>query len=480
MCKRIYTSHPLGAKIAEGPIRLAQSQERDVSCPIEGLEDELVRKFRDEWAAQRINTIIRNHHTAARIYGIASTGMLSDRAAPESAIDPTRLWEHRVSFNVWDPLNTSGSLIMNQDPNSPEFLKHREVAVQGTAYHRSRTITTMNEESIYIDWTPSAFGFTGRSAYQRALFPLKTYIKTMLTDYLIEDKVGVLVARMQQPGSIVDRVMQGMFGIKREKLKQAHTGNVLSIGIEEAIESLNLQNLDGPHALALNNCIRSVAVAVPMPAKMLTQEAYVEGFGEGTQDAYAVAQYIDDYRIECQPTYRFFDEIVRRRAWNPEFYETLRKRFGADAFGSKKYDQAYYEWEAAFSAPWPNLIKEEPSELVQVDDVKLKALIAVFQVMAPVLDPANRARLVQTVYDILNSQETLFVGSEFELDPDLLVDWMVEQEEQKKDMAAAGGGLESAENAGPSKPFSGRDSADVTSLMERLADARKAKRPARL
>ena len=67
-----------------------------------------------------------------------------------------------------------------------------------------------------------------------------------------------------------------------------------------------------------------------MPAKMLTQESFVEGFGEGTQDAYAVAQYVDRQRIEMQPIYEWFDIICMYRAWNPEFYEGIRKRYDAE------------------------------------------------------------------------------------------------------------------------------------------------------
>ena len=40
LCKTIYIYHPLGGKMAEGPIKLAQSQERKVT--IQGAPDEAV------------------------------------------------------------------------------------------------------------------------------------------------------------------------------------------------------------------------------------------------------------------------------------------------------------------------------------------------------------------------------------------------------------------------------------------------------
>ena len=55
-----------------------------------------------------------------------------------------------------------------------------------------------------------------------------------------------------------------------------------------------------------------------MPAILINQETFAEGFGEGTEDARAIAQWVDGVRIELNPLYKWFDEIVMRRAWNPE------------------------------------------------------------------------------------------------------------------------------------------------------------------
>ena len=51
-----------------------------------------------------------------------------------------------------------------------------------------------------------------------------------------------------------------------------------------------------------------------MPAILLNSETFTRGFGEGTEDAKAVAQYIDDVRKDLQPLYDFFVRIVQYRA----------------------------------------------------------------------------------------------------------------------------------------------------------------------
>src|SRR6185312_1534138 len=452
ICKAIFLAHPLGDKIAAAPIRLAQSQNRDINIPT-GPEEVLVERFREVWNALDCSAHLLNLKTQARVYGLASIGVGTKEAKAGDPLNLDTLWKDEIFFNVWDPLNTAG-LIVDQDPNSPTFQKPGSVRVNGIPWHPSRTKTVLNEQSIYIAWTAAAFSYAGRSVYQRGLYPLKSFIETMRTDDMVARKAGLLVAKMEQPGSIVDRVMSAMMAIKRALLRQGQTNDVLGVSTKESIESLNLQNIDGAMAMARNDIIKNIATSAgDMPAKLLTQESFVEGFGEGTEDAKLIAMYIDRIRIEMDPEYRWFDEIVMRRASSPEFYETIQRRYPSD-YAEVEYKLAFYRWRNAFKATWPSLIKEPPSELVGVEDVKAKALIALFQVMSPELDPDNRAGLVQSVFDTVNSMENLFPGAIFSLDYDKLVDHLetapAESEEELAD----------TENAHPAPPFSGHDSRD--------------------
>jgi len=462
LCKTIQAYHPLGKKLTDTPITLAQSQRRVVTCPV-ALEKELITAFEAEWRAVKADTHLFNLGRQARTYGISSIALVGKDIDPADEVEWDRLWDQAIAFNVLDPLNTAGSLVLSQDPNKPEFQKVQHIAVGGVPYARSRTVTLLNEEPLYIEYTTSAFGFVGRSVFQRPLYPLKSFLQTLLTDDLVTLKSGVLIAKMAQPGSIIDNIMAAVAGQKRSMIKEAQIASVLSISTDENIETLNMQNLDGAYKLARSNILENIAVACDMPAKLLNSETFAEGFGEGTEDAKHVAQFVNTIRVWMDPAYEFMDRIVQRRAWNPEFYKTLQKRF-PDQFKGVKYEAAFNEWRNAFSATWPNLLEEPDSEKVKVDDVRLKAIIALVEVLAPTLDPENTGDLIAWAQDNFNELELLF-PSPLNLDIDALKEHLGDQADQAKALAEAGaaGGEEGGPGSGAKpppvpKPFAAADS----------------------
>ncbi len=457
LCKSLYIHHPLGGKMAETPIRLAQSEDREIAVP-DSPEDEVVRAYKDEWDGLECSDQILNVMTQARVYGATTVALGEKDGDVSEAVDLATFWRKEPYFNVFDPLNTAGSLVTDQNPNSPMFQKWRDIVVQGQHYHRSRTCTMLNEKSIYLAWSSASFGYVGRSVYQRSFFPLKSFLWTMVTDEMVARKAGIIVARLETPGSIIDRVMQAMQGLRRAILRQARAENVISIGKDEIIETLNLRNVGEAMQSSRDDIIKNIATAADMPAKMLTQESFVEGFGEGTQDAYAVAQYINRIRVEMRRIYDFYDLICQYRAWNPEFYETIQRRYYKE-YGNVDHKVALYRWRRSFTATWPSLIQEKPSEAVDIEDVKLKAMIALVQVLAPMVDPENRGRVIQWLTDQVNTNEVLFGGAVLELDMEGLVDHLLEEKESQDQMQEQEGSGE------PPKPFSSRDSTQAVAYL---------------
>jgi hypothetical protein len=426
--KTIYSFHPLGAKMAEAPIEEAQSQEREITIP-GGPEDDLKQAFQREWMSIGMtgaDEIIKGLMTLKRVYGIASLGVggkfLNGEDFPTNEPLPyDRLHEMEVYFNTWDPLNTAGSLVLNQNPNAPDFQKPQYLRVSGKDYHSSRAVIALNESPIYIEWTNSAFGFVGRSVYQRALYPLKTYIQTMITDQAVAEKAALLVMKMKSPGAVIDQRARQWWVFKRQALKGAKTGNVISIGIDENIESVDLKNLRDAAEFSRNNCIKNIATAAKMPASMLYQETLTEGFGEGSEDAKIIARFIDRMRIEMTPAYRFMDEIVMRRAWSPKFYETIQRKY--PEYQSVPYETAFYDWKNAFTATWPNLLVEPDHEKIKSDDVITKAAISAVEVLAPMLDPENKAKAAIWLADILNERKLMF-STPLELDEEAIANYV--------------------------------------------------------
>lgn len=417
LCKVIYLYHPLGAKMIEQPIKFAQSQKREISIP-KSPEEAVRDAFNAEWNALKVDDQIFNTAVVSRVYGVGSVVMVAKGLDPSAAMPTEKLADLAISFNVLDPLNTSGSLVMNQDPNAVDFQKHTDIRVAGVTYHRSRAVVLMNGRPIYIAYTNSSFGYVGRSSYQRALFPLKSFIQSMVTDDMVARKAGVLIVKLKQIGSVVDGFMKKLAGTKRQLVKEAETDNVISISTDEDIESLNLQNIDGAHGAARKNILENIASADDMPAVMLNNETFAEGFGEGSEDAKRVAHYVDGIRTWLQPLYDFFDPIVMQRAWNPAFYETIQEQF-PEEYGSMDYKTAFYQWKNSFVATWPSLLTEPDSEKIKVEETKHKTIVAVLEVLVPILDPENKATVVQWAQDNLNENKMLFT-TPLELDIEAL------------------------------------------------------------
>jgi hypothetical protein len=392
--------------------------------------------------------------TMSRVYGIAS--LIVGERGKDNSDKPLKLDEigdADLYFNVFDPLNTSGSLVLDQDPNSPDFQKARGVTVGSRNYHPSRCVVMMNEQPVYIAFTPSAFGFVGRSAYQRALFPLKTFLQTMITDQYVSLKVGLLIAKMRAPGPVVNNRIANFFGWKRSQLQAGVTGNVLSVGIgdgwEEKVESLNFQNLEGPATMARSHALKNIAMAAGQPSKLLEMEEMIGGMAEGTEDAKQIAHYIDGVRTDMQPLYRFIDRLVMRRAWGPDFYEIIQKSHSE--YKNKPYETSFYKWANAFRAEWPNLLEEPDSEKMKGEEIRFKSAVAVYEVLTPNLDPENKAAATEWLADEVNARRDLFTAK-LDIDGKKIAKFGEEQNEQQKQMGAAGPGGGAKEPSQP-KPF---------------------------
>ena len=451
LCKLIYSYHPIGAKLVDTPVELAQSQGRNINVP--GPAEDRVRKaFIDEWKKLGADRIIANCVRLARIYGISSIAtVVLDDNDPSKPLDFATLAQKRMTFNVYDPLNTAGSLVLNQNPNEPGFLKPVSIRVQGQPYHTTRTVIYQNEDPIYLDYTTSAWGYVGRSIYQRTLFPLKSFLQSMITDDLVTKKAGVIVAKLKPPGSVINEVMQRVSGIKRQLLKEAIVGSVMNISIEEDIESLDLANIDTSARSARKNILENIAAGAGMPAKLVNSETLAVAFAEGEEDAKAIARFIDKLRETMQPLYDYFNRIVQYRAWNTEFYATIQA--DVKEYKGKSYNEAFTDWTNHFIAVWPSLLTEPESEKIKVSNVKLRSIVAMLETLLPMTDPDSMADLLQWAQDNFNDLKILF-PTPLMLDTKKMAKYAEEQKQQEQEAASAappGGGNGAAKSGQPGK-----------------------------
>ena len=428
ICKTLYLYHPLGGKLAETPVSIAQSQTREIAVP-KGPESRVKDAFMVEWDAIGADRYIFNVMRMSRIYGIASIVFGAEGIDTEKPIDFFDLPDLKLYFNVLDPLNTAGSMVLNQNPNSPDFQRVESIVVQGAAYHRSRSCVIMNGSPIYISYSASAFGFVGRSVYQRALYPLKSFVQSMITDDMVTRKAGVLIAKMKAPGSVINNLMTSLASVKRNMLREAKTDNVLGIGIDEDIQTLNMQNVDGAAGFARKNILENIAASADdMPAILLNSETFSSGLAEGSEDAKRVARYVERIRVEMRALYVFFDKIVMYRAWNEDFYKIVQEEF--PEYKKVPFKQAFFEWANSFKATWPSLLIEPDSEKSKTEEVKLTAIISLIEVLLPNLDSDNKATLLRWAADNVNENKVLF-SSPLELDWEAIAAFAEKQQGQQ-------------------------------------------------
>lgn len=407
-CKTIYLFHPLGGKMVDRPIKMAMNESRTVHVSqAYGIEQRLRDAFEREWKALGADKHIANAARISRIYGVSAIAMLVDNQESSSAVDYRTLYKHNVTFNILDPLNTAGSIVLNQDPNAQDFQRVDGIRVAGKPYHKSRCVVQQNEDPIYLAYNSAAFGFTGRSVYQRALFPLKSFIQTMRTDDMVSVKGGLLVTKIQGPSSVVNNMMQKLSGIKRMMLKRGKTGEVLQIGANDSIESIDLSNLEKPLDSSRNHILENIAAAADMPAIILNSETFAQGFGEGTEDARSVAVYIDNIREWLEPLYDYFIRICQYRAWSIEFFQSLRADFPEL---KNTYSLYFSSWINNFEYRWPSSLKEPESEKVKVDEIRFKAIVSMLEVLLPQVntDDENRSLLIEWAQTNANANESLF------------------------------------------------------------------------
>ncbi|MDE1990792.1 MAG: hypothetical protein KGI82_10025, partial [Betaproteobacteria bacterium] len=279
-------------------------------------------------------------------------------------------------------------------------------------------VVQFNEQPLYIQWTDSAFGFSGRSTYERALFPLKSFVQTMITNDLVSYKAGVLVAKMKSNTSNTSGRVAQFFQGKRGYIKTATAGNVLGIGVEEDINSIDFKNLEAPFRLARENIIKDLATACDCPARVLDQETLSgNSLADGSEDAKNIARWVERFRVTMQPLYAFFDEIVQRIAWSPEFYNDL-KRDGLIPRG-QSYEAAFYTWRNAFDARWPNLLIEPEKDRLEGEEMRFKSVVALYEVLSAqmISAPQAKAELTRWVQEEVNSRKELF-SAELDIDID--------------------------------------------------------------
>lgn len=404
LCKLLWQFHPLGGKLVEKPILMAMCKPRQYNVETDP-DDRVVHRFRDVWKRMEINEKVKNLFFLSRCYGAAAIGVGTDSVSCREPLPTFGLTEDDVYINAWDPLNAAGSMVTDQKPNSPYFQSaNQTLKIDGKSWHPSRTLKIFNGTPIYLEFQNSTFGFTGRSVFQRVLYSLKSYINTMEANDLVSQKAGVLVAKVTQSGSKVDGIMAAATGKRRENVKIAKNGGVISVGEKDDIQSLNLQNIDGALNAARDNIISDIASGSDVPAILIKEEAFSKGWSEGSEDSKAVSQYIDGVRQQIEPVMDYFERLVQYIAWNEDFYLSLKNDY--PNIITEDYKTTFFQWRREFTATWQELVEESPDKRRESDSKVLQQACALYTAVVPQIDPENRAAVTEWLASLVNSTQT--------------------------------------------------------------------------
>jgi Uncharacterized protein conserved in bacteria len=233
-CKLLWQFHPLGGKLVEKPINMAMCKPRSYNVETDP-DERVVRQFREVWERMGLNEKIKNLFYVSRCYGAAAIGVGTDGVTCKEPLPTFGLREEDVYINVWDPLNASGSMVTDQNPNSRFFQQaNATLKIASKSWHPSRTLKIFNGTPIYLEYQNSTFGFTGRSVFQRVLYPMKSYIGTMVANNLVAKKAGVLVAKTEQNGSVASNLMAAATG-KKGKTSKSRKTRVCSVSARKTI-----------------------------------------------------------------------------------------------------------------------------------------------------------------------------------------------------------------------------------------------------
>ncbi|MFZ4220811.1 hypothetical protein ACEV6Q_23535, partial [Enterobacter ludwigii] len=202
-----------------------------------------------------------------------------------------------------------------------------------------------------------------------------------------------------------------------EVIKISENGGVVSIGVGEDVESLNLQNIDKTLDTVRNNIISDIATGCDVPAALLKDEAFAVGWSDGAEDSKAVSQYIDGIRQGIDPVISFFERIVQYIAWDEDFYNALKAEF-PDII-TEDYQTTFYRWRREFTASWVELVAPPQNEEQEAESKVVQQAVAVFVSLVKEVDPKNRAKVADWLANILNNT-TAFGDSPLILDMDSL------------------------------------------------------------
>ena len=91
-------------------------------------------------------------------------------------------------------------------------------------------------------------------------------------------------------------------------------------------------------------------------------------------------------------------------------------------YDGMSYEQAFYKWQEAFSPSWEPMVEEKLSEKVKIEKVKIEGINEILRTVLPVIDPENRATVIEWAQENINNMADMFQSS-LHLDIDAIAEY---------------------------------------------------------
>lgn len=336
VCKAIYNYHPLGAKIVSSSVYNAFANGRTVSF-VDINDSQLVDDYNNLFFSLDCQRVINQAIILSRVYG--SSAIYVGHKGKDLSLPLEIHPDDDIYFNVLDPLtfNAYNSDSLNQ--LSDNYLRHGDnITIAGSVVHPSRLlfINNRNEMPTYGEFSASSFGFNGRSDYQRCLVLLRTYIRVLQADEFIIDKAGSVIAKIDAGNAGFSNIssaitkayrsmIQQLRGSPESSAKGRYSGGVITIGHDDTIETLNLQNINETVEGVRKRLLNDIASCCNMPASIMSDEAMAQGFSDGKEDALKEARYLKSVQNNAIFIYDWLDGILIKQLLNDSIVHRTKK-----------------------------------------------------------------------------------------------------------------------------------------------------------
>jgi hypothetical protein len=396
-CKYYYTAHPYGRKTVDWLINMSNLKRNlsfeDYSEAVSLYESVAKNSFQEDGVISACKQ--------ALIYGEA-TLYVNIESEDKTLSDPSQpLFYHKIKpsdkvrFIAVPPILANS--MTEQDPLNINFLRKKEIKINGKSIHPDRTVIIRNGIPLYLAFTDSSFQFTGRSIYQNCWNILDALTLLDQAKKRVVSRIGLTIHEYSTLGSAGEEVIPTSFEqsvVEQKALMTNVAANLNTLAVPAGDKINYLQSNDAASATIVmrDAYLKELSSATDVPYQEYIGESYSSSLSEGSSDYKMINQklaYIQEFVL--RPAYEFTDKVILGIIANTPFLNIKKRE------KQKLLDSFKWSW-GEFSQP-------ESGELLKQDIELAKLHVELFDKTGDkeaFLEGVNKLNSIQTSYKMIN------------------------------------------------------------------------------